>query len=514
MFNRKFIIGAVVLILMMTALVATVVVQAQGQETCPDGGEWTKDESVSGHTYTITVPEGKTLVQICYKAGTGVSYIGPLNEVGPTTYTFTISSQQELSHVSYRLVDTPTATPTLTPTNTRVPPTDTPTDVPPTEVPPTDVPPTDVPPTNVPPTEAPASNVCTDLVLYNFTPDGSDDIQVGVLQTGIPNAIPHISMTAEEGEDNINQDLSSTYGGVYLRGNEAEGYRLYVANVVGTPSEVELTWPEGSEVFNGPIYASNPKWHPYYNWILADVDIEGSTTIYLFMLSGRTVVDYRPIIQGSDAAWQTSGQMVAFTRPDGTLGIFHFWDWWNGISDIMVYEGNLQVREYQWILNYANPYVPELALATVHSEAEDSEIYHLYLDGNDPVQVTDNSVFDGNIDVLTNPPFLRRDEGYWSWQQGLGNDSEIMNYMPKYDLLEQMTHNEVPDTNPTYLCNQILSTGPEISIDNDNFVVHSYPVHQPDPDNTSDLRGNRITELDRDSHYPTNYHGGNNGESQ
>ena len=187
------------------------------QEVCPSGNGWVKYENLSGHTFTVTIPEGYMLVSICYKAGRLVEYINfdpPI--VGPSTYVLEIQGQNELSHVSVLILpwstptptSTCTATPTLTPTATwTVTPTDvptvTPTDVPtvtPTDIP-TDVPtvtPTDIPtatPTDVPtatPTDVPT---VTPTDIPTLTPTDIPTVTPTDVPTATPTDIPTVTPT-------------------------------------------------------------------------------------------------------------------------------------------------------------------------------------------------------------------------------------------------------------------------------------------------------------------------------
>lgn len=92
-------------------------IDASVQETCPDGGDWTKiDLSGDDLTYTVYAPTGKLIVETCYKAGTTVVYDGPFDP-GKESYTFvstvpnpTGNAMQGLSHVSYRTADVEYAT--------------------------------------------------------------------------------------------------------------------------------------------------------------------------------------------------------------------------------------------------------------------------------------------------------------------------------------------------------------------------------------------------------------------
>lgn len=125
--KSRIVLGILTFTMMLAALLSLPnmfdgVVMAQA-ETCPDGGDWIKIEGTSGFTYNYTAPEGKLVVETCYKAGTTVEY----NVINPPQKSVTITStvQQELSHVAVKLADepkqatpTPTNTPTMTPTST------------------------------------------------------------------------------------------------------------------------------------------------------------------------------------------------------------------------------------------------------------------------------------------------------------------------------------------------------------------------------------------------------------
>jgi hypothetical protein len=117
-------------------------VTAQGQDTCPDGGEWVKVDGLNSLSYEYTAPEGYEIIETCYKASTTVVY----ETIDPPQTSITITSEvenpnenafQDLSHASFRLqaiatsTPTVTATPTMTPTPTQTPTvTSTPTDDP------------------------------------------------------------------------------------------------------------------------------------------------------------------------------------------------------------------------------------------------------------------------------------------------------------------------------------------------------------------------------------------------
>ena len=96
-------------------------------QVCPEGGGWDKVPTPGDNTtYTYTIPDGKQVVEVCYKAGDNTHTYN----VSPTTGSIGITQDQfmnppqnaylGLSHASFRLQDSATATPTntLVPTNT------------------------------------------------------------------------------------------------------------------------------------------------------------------------------------------------------------------------------------------------------------------------------------------------------------------------------------------------------------------------------------------------------------
>lgn len=131
---------------------ATLGAGANGQETCPSGGDWTKVDGLSGTSYTFDAPSGFLIVEVCYKHST---YVHQFSVTPTTSYTVVADFhwnenagkeiQYELSHASFRLEAEPTPTdepPTPTPTDPPPDPTPTPTDPPPDPTPtPTDEPP-------------------------------------------------------------------------------------------------------------------------------------------------------------------------------------------------------------------------------------------------------------------------------------------------------------------------------------------------------------------------------------
>ena len=129
--NRAvYLVSAVMMMvgLIFTVLPASEVAAIVGQ-TCPDGGDWIKVDLGGGSTsYTYTIPAGKQVVEVCYKAGDNThSYsVNP-----PATGSISISNDQfmndpgnaylNLSHASFKLQDPATATPSNTPPNTATP---------------------------------------------------------------------------------------------------------------------------------------------------------------------------------------------------------------------------------------------------------------------------------------------------------------------------------------------------------------------------------------------------------
>lgn len=119
-------INTLFMLLLLTANlgVATSFVSANGQETCPHTGDWTKIDDLSGISYTYNAPEGKLIAEWCYKASTTVNYGTVSPPQNSVTVTSTVKNQndkiQDLSHASFRLINKPinTVIPTNTPTFT------------------------------------------------------------------------------------------------------------------------------------------------------------------------------------------------------------------------------------------------------------------------------------------------------------------------------------------------------------------------------------------------------------
>ena len=85
-------------------------VAAVAQETCPDGGDWVKVDGIDAQSYNYVAPEGKEVVEVCYKAGTTVKY----ETIDPPQSSVTVTTDvpnpndnafQNISHASFRLAD-------------------------------------------------------------------------------------------------------------------------------------------------------------------------------------------------------------------------------------------------------------------------------------------------------------------------------------------------------------------------------------------------------------------------
>jgi hypothetical protein len=91
-------------------------ISANGQETCPDTGDWTKIEPLDGLSYTLNAPSGYMIAETCYKASTTVVYQDVLPPVSSVEIHSSVwnkpectevgegCSLQDLSHASMRLV--------------------------------------------------------------------------------------------------------------------------------------------------------------------------------------------------------------------------------------------------------------------------------------------------------------------------------------------------------------------------------------------------------------------------
>lgn len=113
------IIISAILLMVATALILMNPVFAQGQETCPQTGDWVKIEGLAGKEYVYTAPEGYLIAETCYKAGTNVVF----ESINPPQSSVTVISTvgNDLSHASFRIVEAPTPSPTPTETFTPTP---------------------------------------------------------------------------------------------------------------------------------------------------------------------------------------------------------------------------------------------------------------------------------------------------------------------------------------------------------------------------------------------------------
>ena len=100
-------------------------VSAQG-EVCPSTGDWVKINDIDAQSYTYNAPEGKLIVESCYKAGTTLRYAS----YDPGVESVTLESDvlnpvegnfHDISHASFRLATAPTPDPTPDPTPTQTP---------------------------------------------------------------------------------------------------------------------------------------------------------------------------------------------------------------------------------------------------------------------------------------------------------------------------------------------------------------------------------------------------------
>jgi hypothetical protein len=135
------------------ALIATAA-PANAADTCPDGGEWSKVDGLNSLTYTIDAPADMLIAEVCAKSSTNLVQF-PLN---PPQASYEFDSEalgllgpqgqpQDLSHISYRLVDVPEEEP--------------PAEEPPAEQPPLVEPPVVEPPVVDPPTTKPPTTSST-----------------------------------------------------------------------------------------------------------------------------------------------------------------------------------------------------------------------------------------------------------------------------------------------------------------------------------------------------------------
>ena len=108
-----------IFLMVATSLILMNPVSAQGQETCPNSGDWIKVDGLSGKNFSYTAPDGKLVAETCYKAATYVIF----DTISPPQKTINITSTvgHDLSHASFRLVEAPKPSPTPTETFTPTP---------------------------------------------------------------------------------------------------------------------------------------------------------------------------------------------------------------------------------------------------------------------------------------------------------------------------------------------------------------------------------------------------------
>jgi hypothetical protein len=109
-------------------------VNATGQDTCPEGGDWDKKDGINKLSYSYTAPSGKVVIESCYKAGTTLKTATYSPGVASVTLSSTVWNKtscpgdngcnyQNISHASFKLaIASPTPTPTASPTPTPTPP--------------------------------------------------------------------------------------------------------------------------------------------------------------------------------------------------------------------------------------------------------------------------------------------------------------------------------------------------------------------------------------------------------
>lgn len=80
---------------------------ANGQDTCPSGGDWVKVDNLSGNSYLYTAPAGKLIAEVCYKHSTFVHQFLLIPPV--SSYLLVVDLHDgklhDLSHASFRLID-------------------------------------------------------------------------------------------------------------------------------------------------------------------------------------------------------------------------------------------------------------------------------------------------------------------------------------------------------------------------------------------------------------------------
>jgi len=249
--KNKWIVTIVLLaaVLFSTAYFGETAVFAQGQETCPDGGDWIKVDGLTGKSYTYNAPAGKVIIETCYKAGTEVVY----DTINPpqTSVTVTSEFQFDLSHASFRLANqTPTPTPTYTftptPTQTFTPtPTQTFTPTPTQTFTPTPTDPVTPTPTETP-TDEPdleeliLTGICADLVVSSV---GSNQISWTV--TNNNDEAISFSWTANNGE--FGNEVAPANGSVSFM-TENDGTQVTISYLLDNEEVEDMAEAEACEV--------------------------------------------------------------------------------------------------------------------------------------------------------------------------------------------------------------------------------------------------------------------------
>jgi len=107
-YRYLFIIGFVGLL----SLFAVQSGNAQGQETCPQTGDWVKVDDINAQSFFYTAPDGYVIVETCYKAGTSVKY----QTIDPPQSSVTVETTVpnpndnaflDISHASFRIAEEP-----------------------------------------------------------------------------------------------------------------------------------------------------------------------------------------------------------------------------------------------------------------------------------------------------------------------------------------------------------------------------------------------------------------------
>jgi hypothetical protein len=123
MFNHNARIIQITLLAFAMALVSafgfTPMVSAQA-DVCPSTGDWVKIDGISAQSYTYNAPEGKLIVESCYKAGTTLVFASYNPGVESVTLITNVDNPVgtgfiDISHASFRLANASTPDPTPDP---------------------------------------------------------------------------------------------------------------------------------------------------------------------------------------------------------------------------------------------------------------------------------------------------------------------------------------------------------------------------------------------------------------